>query len=107
MHLPALRAHATEASTGPRFPHSAHKEFFLAVCVKQSVICSRKLEGLLSQGRTNSKHQHPTSREAPISKPQTNRTLEIGIWHFSGSWRLEFGGFHHFEFSAFFLAILF
>src|SRR5881628_1233165 len=43
--------------------------------------------------RQSSKHQHPSSREAPTSKLQTAeaQVLELEIWSFSGAWSLEFG----------------
>src|SRR5437763_17108701 len=51
----------------------------------------------------NSKHQHPSSREAPTSNIQVpfGRTnlqmaiaeLELGAWIFSGAWMLVLGAF--------------
>ena len=44
--------------------------------------------------RKSSKHQAPTSREAPNSKHQTSAgddPLRFGAWSFSGAWSLEFG----------------
>jgi hypothetical protein len=39
--------------------------------------------------------QHPTSREAPNFKLQTNLRglLALEAWNFSGAWSLEFGAF--------------
>jgi general secretion pathway protein J len=39
----------------------------------------------------SSKIQHPSPREAPNSKLQRRRCLEIGVWGFSGAWSLEPG----------------
>jgi hypothetical protein len=46
----------------------------------------------------NSKHQAPTSREAPDSNlqpPCALSVLELGVWRFTGAWMLELGAFPH------------
>ncbi len=41
----------------------------------------------------SSKHQAPSTRETPNSKSQVNSRLVLGIWSFSGAWRLVLGCF--------------
>src|ERR1039458_8970308 len=39
--------------------------------------------------KENSKHQIPSTKEAPNSKLQALRSLQLGVWNFSGAWNLE------------------
>jgi prepilin-type N-terminal cleavage/methylation domain-containing protein/prepilin-type processing-associated H-X9-DG protein len=39
--------------------------------------------------KENSKHQIPSTKEAPNSKLQELRSLQLGVWNFSGAWSLE------------------
>src|ERR1019366_9724067 len=47
---------------------------------------------------SSSKRQHPSSREIPSTKLQSEKRarhyLDVEVWSFSGCWSLEFGAFH-------------
>ena len=43
----------------------------------------------------NSKHQAPETLQAPKKRSTRRVGLKLGVWMFSGSWRLVLGAFHH------------